>query len=85
MSRTLRWVFVLLPCAPGLTLLLASGVLAAATHDDRNVLRAGQLFAAGGAVLLAGLVMGAFVAWRIAHPRPDPDEEEDAKQNPPKG
>ena len=85
MSKTLSWVFVLLPCVPGLTLLLAGGTLAAAAHDERNAVRAGQLFPAGGAVLLAGLAMGAFVAWRITHPRPEPDEEGDAKQDPPAG
>ena len=78
MSKTLRWVFVLLPSTPGLLLLLAGSVLAVATHDEHNTLRAGQLFTAGGAVLLAGLVVAAFVAWRIAHPKPEPDEAKDA-------
>lgn len=72
MSKTLRWVFVLLPCTPGLMMLLAGVALLAARDSER----AGQLFAAGGAVLLAGVVIGAFVAWRIAHPRPESDEDD---------
>ena len=83
MSKTLRWVFVLLPCTPGLVLLLAGLVLVAFTHDERNATRIGPLFTAGGAVLVAGLGIGAFVAWRIAHPRPDEAEEEETKNRPP--
>ncbi len=74
MSKTLRWVFVLLPCTPGLILLLAGIVSMAAASDGGIPERAGQLFLAGGAVLLAGMGIGAFVAWRIAHPRPEPEE-----------
>ena len=79
MSRTLRWVFVALPCTPGLILLLAGlAAMAANSPDGANAGRAGQLFIAGGAVLLAGLGIGAFVAWRIAHPRPEPDDGGDS-------
>ena len=78
MSKTLRWVFTLLPCAPGLTLGLAGVAMLTATRDER----AWQLLAAGGAVLLAGLGIGGIVAWRIAHPRPEPVEE-DAPTLPP--
>ena len=84
MSKTLYWVFVLLPCTPGLILLLAGLGLMMVTHDERNTERDGQLFTAGGAVLLAGLGIGAFVAWRIAHPQPDPVEEDD-QTHPPTG
>ncbi len=83
MSKTLRWVFVLLPCTPGLVLLLAGGVLVAFTHDERNAARIGPLFTAGGAVLVAGLGIGAFVAWRIAHPRPEPSGDDDERSQTP--
>lgn len=64
----------MLPCAPGLTLLLAA--LAVWLADRRDVWRAEQLLLAGGAVLLAGLVIGGFVSWRLAHPRPVEEDEE---------
>ena len=79
MSKTLRWVVILLPCAPGVTILLAA--LTAFFVDRQSLWRTAQIGLAGGAVLLAGLVVGAFVAWRIAHPRPL--EEEDEQQTPP--
>ena len=78
MSKTLRRVCALLPCVPGLTLLLAGGL--AAWIDRPDLYRAGQIWTAGGAVLLAGLVVGAFVLWRLNHPRPP---EEDEEQPPP--
>ncbi len=77
MTRTLGWIFVLLPSTPGLTLLLAGAVLRTVGQEERDARRIEQLFTAGGAVLLAGLVVGAFVAWRIAHPRPEPVEEDE--------
>ena len=76
MSKTLRRVFVLLPCAPGLTLLAAGLVVFAAARDQNDRWRAEELFMAGGAVVLVGLMVGTFIAWRIAHPRPDEPEEE---------
>ena len=82
MSKTLRWVFVLLPCTPGLLLLAAGLVLAAVARGERDGWRVQQLLAAGGAVLLAGLGVGAFVAWRIAHPRPEPVAEEESMKPP---
>lgn len=81
MSKTLRWVLILLPCAPGVTILLAA--LAAFFLDRQDLWRVEQIGLAGGAVLLAGLVIGAFVAWRIAHPRPL-EEDEDEEQTPPR-
>ncbi len=76
MRTAARWIFVLLPCAPGLTLLLAAALLWVVERGEPDVNRILPLLAAGGAVLLAGMVIGAFVAWRIAHPRPEPEEED---------
>ncbi len=97
MSWTLRWVFILLPCVPGLTLLLAALGAAVASGSSPGIGHFGsedsvraqasldrvwQLLIAGSAVLLAGVVIGTFVAWRIAHPRPDPADE-DSQERPP--
>ena len=76
MRPALRWFFVLLPCLPGSTLLLAAAVLAVFGRPEPDALHLRPLLVAGGAVLAAGLVIGAIVAWRIAHPRPEPEEEE---------
>ena len=88
MSWTLRWIFMLVPCVPGLTLLLAALFVARASvasvhfgpedgaRAQANLERSRQLLAAGSVVFVAGVGMGAFVAWRIAHPQPDADEEE---------
>ena len=83
MSRTLRWVVTLLPCAPGLTLLAGGLVAFALARDPDAERRAQELALAGGAVVVAGLVVGACVAWRIAHPRPE--ETEDDEKQPPTG
>ena len=74
MSKTLRRVCTLLPCAPGVTLLSAGGVTWLIDRPD--FWRAGQLLLAGGAVTLAGLVVGACVSWRLKHPRPVEENEE---------
>ncbi len=75
MSKTLRRIFSLLPCAPGVTLLLASGVVWLIDRPDFR--RAGQLGLAGSAVTLAGLVVGAWVSWRLKHPQPTAEDEEE--------
>ena len=77
-TKTLRRVCTLLPCAPGVTLLLAGGVTWLIDRPDSW--RAEQLLLAGSAVTLAGLVIGTYVLWRLKHPRP---EEEDEEQVPP--
>lgn len=74
MSKTLRRVSALLPCVPGLTLLLAGG--AVWLLDRGSFWRAGPILLAGGAVWLAGLVIGALVSWRLKHPRPVEEDEE---------
>ena len=86
MVRKLRWLFALTPCVPGLTLLLAGFAEIAVpptldptpetiVRDRLYELRAQQLFNAGSVVLVAGMLMGLFILWRIAHPRPEPVEE----------
>ena len=77
MGPALRWFFVLLPCLPGLTLLLAAAVLEVFGQQEPDAAHLQPLLVAGGAVLLAGLAIGAIVAWRIAHPRPEPEEEDE--------
>lgn len=79
MSKTLRRVATLLPCVPGVSLLLAGGVVWLIDREDFR--RAGPILLAGGMVVLAGWVIGAFVSWRLKHPRPD---EEDEEQNLPR-
>ena len=74
MSKTLRRVAALLPCVPGMSLLLAGGVVWLIDRGDFR--RAGPILLAGGAVVLAGWIIGAFVSWRLKHPRPVKEDEE---------
>ena len=78
----MRLVFVLLPCAPGVTMLAAGLAVFAFARDGEDRWRAQELGLAGGAVVLAGLVVGGFVAWRIAHPRPLEAEDEENTRPP---
>ncbi len=73
-TKTLHRVCALLPCAPGVTLLLGGAVEWLIDRPDFQ--RASQLLLAGGAVTLAGLVVGACVSWRLNHPRPVEEDEE---------
>ena len=78
-TKTLRRVCVLLPCAPGVTLLLAGGMVWLIDRPD--FWRAGQLLLAGGVVTLVGLVVGAWVLWRLKHPHADEEDEQDLPPN----
>ena len=79
-ARLTQWLLLLPPCLPGGLMLLLGWMRDAyrPAHDAAAILRARQqadgLYTAGSIALLGGLLMAAFVAWKIL--RPTPLEEE---------
>ena len=78
--RLTRWLLLIPPCLPGALMLLLGWLRGAfpPTGDMATILRArqqaDQLLVAGSVALLGGLLMAAWVLWKILRPSP-PDEE----------
>ena len=81
--RLTRWLLLAPPCLPGALMLLLgwlrgsflpAGDVAAILHARQQ---ADQLLVAGSAALLGGLLMAAWILWKILRPSP-PDEEAEA-------
>ncbi len=73
-----RWLLLLPPCMPGALMLLLAPVA-------RSPEAAGQLSEAGKVALAGGLLMAAFITWKILRPPSDGDEEADADAQKPSG
>ena len=82
--RLTRWLLLVPPCLPGALMLLLGWLRGAflPAEDVAAILRArqqaDQLLVAGSAVLLGGLLMAAWVLWKILRPSP-PDEDAEAE------
>ena len=80
-AKFVQWLLVLPPCLPGALILLvgwARGSLRPTRDAVAAMLarqQADQLYTAGSVALLGGLLMAAFIAWKILRPAP-PEEEE---------
>ena len=83
-----QWLLLLPPCLPGVLMLVAgwardplrSGHALPSPmpmHDVRAHQQAGQLYTAGNVALAGGLLMAAFVAWKILRPSPLEEDEKD--------
>ncbi len=80
-ARLTQWLLLLPPCLPGALMLLLGWVRDSyrPAQDAAAILRARQqadgLYTAGSIALLGGLLMAAFVAWKILRPTPLEEEE----------
>ncbi len=86
----LRWVMAalaLLPCAPGLTFLLAGWVRdpGRAAPDEvpteeyqRAVQQTRGLYKVGSVALIAGMLIGTVVVWNVIRHRDDDDDQEES-------
>ena len=86
-ARLVQWLLVVPPCLPGALMLLAAwarGSLETARDPAAAMFarqQADQLYTAGGVALLGGLLMAAFIAWKILRPSPLEEEGEDVPES----
>ena len=85
----LRWVMAalaLLPCAPGLTFLLAGWTLdprhtalnaGLGEEHRRAVEQTRGLYQAGSVALIAGMLLGTVVVWNVVRHREEEEDEQD--------
>ena len=81
-ARLTQWLLLLPPCLPGAFMLLAGWLRGSywPARDAATALFARQqadgLYTAGSIALLGGLLMAAFIAWKILRPAPLEGEED---------
>ena len=82
-----QWLLLVPPCLPGILMLVvgwARDPLRTAwaltpsvqAYDILAHQQAGQLYAAGNIALAGGLLMAAFIAWKILRPTPLEEDEQ---------
>ena len=83
-AKLVQWLLLVPPCLPGALMLLAGwarGSLRPARDQAAAIFarqQADQLYTAGTVALAGGLLMAAFVTWKILRPAPPEEEGTDA-------